>query len=173
MIEKINKFREYLDYIEEHYNNVQKAWKIINDKCQNKGFRFIYDDFVWHTIDSEVKAHDLSKLSSEEFTQYRQFFFPCEGEDKDKALFKKAWEHHKANNEHHWQTWTERHEKNPYADAFLIMNIVDWVAMGIKFNDTAKDYYEKNKADIKLPDWAIELMYKVFDCIYPCDGKNI
>ena len=81
---------EYLDYIEEHYNNVQEAWKIINDKCQNKGFRFIYDDFVWHTIDSEVKAHDLSKLSPEEFTQYRQFFFPCDGEEKDEALFKKA-----------------------------------------------------------------------------------
>lgn len=172
MIEKIKKFREYIDYIEEHYNNVQKAWALINEKCPNK-FRFIHDDFVWHTIDAEVKAHDLSKLSSEEFTQYRQFFFPCEGEEKNKDLFKQAWEHHKNQNEHHWQTWTEKHKENPYADAFLVMNIVDWVAMGFKFNDTAKGYYEKNKHEINLPDWAIKLMYEIFDCIYPSEGKNI
>jgi hypothetical protein len=167
MIEKIKKFREYLDYIEEHYNNVQKAWSLINEKCKDKSFRFMYDDFVWGTIDAEVKAHDLSKLSEQEFTQYRQWFFPCESETKDKALFDSAWEHHKLMNEHHWQNWTVKHTKSPYADAFLIMNIVDWVAMGIKFNDTAKDYYEKNKKDIDLPQWAVELMYKVFDCIYP------
>jgi len=173
MIDKIQKFREYLDYIEEHYNNVQKAWKLINDTCQQKGFRFIYDDFVWHTIDAEVKAHDSSKLSENEFTQYRQFFFPTENETKDKGLFKKAWEHHKEKNEHHWQTWTNKHSENPYSDAFLVMNLVDWVAMGFKFNDTAKGYYEKNKHEIELPEWAIKLMYEIFDCIYPCDGKNI
>lgn len=166
MIEKIQKFREYLDYIEEHYNNVQKAWALINEKCQNKGFRFISDDFVWHTIDAEVKNHDISKLSEEEFTQYRQYFFPCENEVKDGLLFAKAWEHHKQENEHHWQTWTVKHEGNPYADAFLVMNVVDWVAMGFKFGPTAKEYYEENKDGIDLPEWAIELMYKIFDCIY-------
>ena len=34
-------------------------------------------------------------------------------------------------------------------------------------------YYEKNKHEISLPDWAIKLMYEIFDCIYPSDGKNI
>jgi hypothetical protein len=164
MKEKIQKFREYLDYIEEHYNNVQKAWKLINDKCKRKGFRFIYDDFVWHMIDTEVKQHDISKLSEEEFTQYRQYFFPCKDETKDKDLFKKAWEHHKQKNEHHWQTWTKN--KGIYSDAYLVMNIVDWVAMGMKFNDTAKAYYEKNKDEINMPEWAIALMYEIFDCIY-------
>lgn len=166
MEEKIKKFREYLDYIDENYNHVQKAWKLINDKCPNDKFRFISDDFVWGTIDSEVKSHDLSKLSAEEFTQYRQFFFPCENEKKDKDLFKIAWGHHKKHNDHHWQTWTEKYKDHPYAEAFLIMNIVDWVAMGFKFGDTAKDYYEKNKNEIKLPEWAIKLMYEIFDCIY-------
>ena len=166
MKNKIQKFREYLDYIERHYDNVQKAWKLINDKCSNNEFRFISDDYVWHLIDGEVKGHDLSKLSEQEFTQYRQFFYPTDIETKDKDLFKKAWEHHKENNIHHWQSWTELHKNNPYADAFLIMNLVDWIAMGFEFNDTARDYYENNKKDINLPDWAIELMNKVFDCVY-------
>jgi len=51
------------------------------------------------------------------------------------------------------------------------MNVIDWVAMGFKFNDTAKEYYEKNKHEINLPDWAIKLMYEIFDCIYTSDGK--
>ncbi len=56
MKEKIKKHREYLDYIEEHYDNVQKAWALINEKCERKGFRWMWDDFVWGTIDAEVKA---------------------------------------------------------------------------------------------------------------------
>lgn len=166
MLDKIKKTREYLDYIERHYNNVQKAWKLINDNCKN-GFRFISDDFVWHSIDVAVKNHDLSKLSKEEFTQYRQYFFPTESEEKDKDQFKSAWENHKRENPHHWQNWTVKHKDHMYADIFLVENIVDWVAMGFEFNDTALSYYEKNKDEINLPEWAIELMYKIFDCIYP------
>ena len=165
MIKKINKFREYLDYIEEHYNNIQKAWKLINDKCQNKGFAFISDDNLWFAIDSEVKHHDKSKLSMQEFTQYRQFFFPCENEKKDRDLFKNAWEHHKIKNSHHWQTWTMDGYGNDKQVAF-IHNLVDWIVMGFKFGDTARDYYENNKDEIKLPKWAVKLMYEIFDCIY-------
>lgn len=166
MIEEIKKFREYLDYIEDHYNNVQKAWKLINDKCQGKGFHWIYDDNLWFAIDGEVKHHDLSKLSENEFTQYRQFFFPTIKEQKNKELFKTAWEHHKINNDHHWETWTQYGFGKAKQELALIHNIIDWVAMGFKFNDTAKDYYEKNKEEIKLPKWAIKLMYQIFECIY-------
>lgn len=164
MIEKIQKFREYLDYIERHYNNVQKAWKLIQDKC--KDYHFIYDDNLFFQLDAEIKTHDISKLSADEFTQYRQFFFPCKNKQKDKNLFKSAWEHHKIENSHHWQTWTMEGFENAKQELALIHNIVDWVAMGFEFNDTAKSYYEKNKLEIDLPKWAIELMYKIFNCIY-------
>lgn len=165
MIEKIRKFREYLDYIEEHYNNVQKAWKLIQKKCKN--MHFIYDDRLFFELDFAIKNHDISKLSEHEFTQYRQFFFPCENEKKDKELMDTAWEHHKINNDHHWQTWTlHGYGSDAKRELALIHNICDWVAMGFKFGDTAKDYYEKNKHEINLPDWAIELMYDIFELIY-------
>lgn len=166
MKEKIQKFREYLDYIEEHYNNVQKAWALVKDKCPNNKFRFLHDDYVYWSIDSEVKSHDLSKLSSEEFTQYRQYFFPTEDEEGDEELMEKAWEHHKECNNHHWEHWTEKQAGNPYADIFVVLMVIDWVAMGFKFGDTAKDYYESHKDEIKLPDWAVKLMYEIFECIY-------
>lgn len=172
---KIAKFREYLDYFERHYDNVQKAWALINERCDNKGFRFMYDDFVWHVIDAEVKAHDDSKLSAEEFTQYRNFYFPAENEEKDLDAYLFAWEHHKACNEHHWQNWTVKYSKDPYGDAFLVMNIVDWVAMGFEFGDTARSYYEKNKETINIPEWGVKLMCEIFDCIYsePLSSQEI
>ena len=174
MLDKIQKFREYLDYVERHYSNVQKAWKLIDDKCANKGFKWHWDDFLWHHIDQRVKQHDLSKLSSEEFTQYRQFFYPTKDEVKDKDLFKSAWKHHKENNDHHWQNWTNENSTNPYFEIVcLVENIIDWVAMGFEFNDTAKSYYEKNKEEIKLPEWAIKEMYLIFDCIYPVEKKAL
>lgn len=167
MEEKIQKFREYLDYIEEHYNNVQKAWKLINDKCQGKDFPFICYDCRWNEIDSNIKKHDLSKLSMEEFTQYRQFFFPCKDEEKNKELFMQGWDHHQEVNHHHWQKWTKTDTCNSvYQEVAFIENICDWVAMGLKFGDTARDYYEKNRDNIELPKWAEKYMYGIFECIY-------
>jgi len=164
MIEQIQKFREYLNYIEEHYTNVQRAWKLLQEKC--KSMNFIYDDALFFELDAQIKQHDLSKLSAQEFTQYRQFFFPTENEEKNKALFKEAWEHHKINNDHHWQTWTLEGFGKSKQELALIHNIVDWVAMGFKFDDTAKAYYEKNKEEINFPKWAIDYMYEIFELIY-------
>jgi hypothetical protein len=119
----------------------------------------------------------MSKLSPEEFTQYRQYFFPTEEEKREAARmgisskmmfkndFNKAWEHHKKNNPHHWETWTE-YADSSLAEIYLIENIIDWIAMGFKFGDTAKDYYERNKDEIVLPEWAIEYMYDIFECLY-------
>lgn len=174
MLDKIGKFREYLDYLEEHYNNVQKAWKIIKDKCPSGKFRFLYDDYSYWVIEAAVLDHDVSKLSAEEFTQYRQFFFPTEEEEdngkKDKDLMKTAWEHHKSVNNHHWENWTKELCSSPCVDVFVVLMVIDWMAMGIKFKNTARDYYEKNKDKIVLPEWAITLMYEIFDYVYP---KNI
>lgn len=166
MIEKINKTREYLDYIEQHYLNVQKAWELINQKCGNE-FRFMHDDFVWHSIDSAIQKHDMSKLSSNEFIQYRERFFPCSYEnDINKNEFESAWEHHKRHNDHHWQNWTINHKNNPYADIFVVHMAVDWIAMSIKYNNSALDYYNSIRNEIKLPNWANELVIHILNMIY-------
>jgi len=165
--EKIAKFREYLDYFERHYDNVQKAWALVNEKCQGKDFRFMSDDFVWGSIDEAIKMHDESKLSMQEFTQYRNYFFPAGGEEKDKLSFDFAWDHHLDQNEHHWQNWTQRQESGMmYADIFLVQMVCDWMAVGFEKGDTAKSYYEKNKESIHLPEWSVKLMYRIFDCVY-------
>ena len=163
MLELLAKTREYLDYVERHYNNVQKAWKELNEKCKGHGFNWLYDDVIWHEINENIKIHDASKLSRYEFVNYRQFFYPTKDEVKDKELMDYGWQHHVEQNPHHWQNWTIHH---PNSIVYLIENICDWMAMGYEFGDTAKEYYENNKSKIDLPKWAIDEMYKIFDIIY-------
>jgi hypothetical protein len=163
MIEKIRKTRAYLDYLEEHYNNVQRAWDLIKEKC--KDMRFIYDDFYYHQIDARVKNHDDSKLSKLEFCQYREFFYPVNEMEKKNSGFKEAWDNHIILNAHHWENWA----KNPdltHKEIFVVENIIDLVAMGFRFQDNAKDYFVKNKLDNEWPDWAVKLAIEIFKRIY-------
>lgn len=169
------KTREYLDYLEEHYDNVQKAWKEIQVKCDRKGFDFIYDDYKFHTLDAMIKEHDISKLSLSEFCQYRKKFFPNELESKQKEVpeFKEAWEHHYNNNPHHWENWANKKYYNPSESTFHCVHmVVDWVAMGYKFKDNAREYYKRNKKTIILPEWAEGFINEIFDCLYGKEGAE-
>ena len=114
--ELVNSTRKYLDYVENHYDNVQKAFSEFTRRLSSpKGYKK-YDKFVWHikyyddwayaVLQSIIANHDLSKLDKEEFTAYRDNFYPLSEESKqaNKEEFDKAWEHHKENNAHHWQS---------------------------------------------------------------------
>lgn len=165
-LEVIKKTQEYLDYIKEHVTNVNKAWIEVQSKC--KDMRFIWDDFYFISIDSEISYHDLSKLSEYEFVQYRKAFYPV-NEETDFNI-DQAWEHHKKNNPHHWENWTSI---KPYSDAdwevHCVHMVIDWIAMGYKFGNTAKDYYENNKDKINIPDYAVSFINKIFDRVYTKD----
>jgi len=161
-LELIKKSREYLDYLEEHLLNVRKAWKELQLKC--KDMRFIYDDYVYNWIGGEVEEHDLSKLSEAEFVQYRKVFFPTEHEPE--YSLSKAFNHHILKNPHHWEYWTDRSTSDPVEwEVHCVHMVIDWMAMAYKFGDTAKEYYEKNKGRIKLPEYAINFIYEIFQRI--------
>jgi hypothetical protein len=82
--------------------------------------------------------------------------------EKDKEEFNAAWENHKEKNPHHWENWTKK--EGGWVCNCVCM-VVDWMAMGMKFNDTPREYYEKNKDKIKLPNYAIKFMYKIFELL--------
>lgn len=162
IIEQIKKTREYLDYVEEHVLNVQKAWNVLKEKC--KTMRFIWDDFYYFSITDEIYRHDLSKLSENEFIQYRKSFYPTNLEEK--YNMSTAWEHHKKHNPHHWENWTTKTLIHPNTwEIYCVHMVCDWMAMGYKFGDTAKQYYESNKEKIKLPKYAINFIYEIFNAI--------
>ena len=175
ILEKIKKTREYLDYVEEHYNNVQKAFDMFLkrvDKVQelynkdkekykdmycNKYYDvvlYIADDWRYEALRQSVLEHDLSKLSHEEFIPYREHFFNIDNKEKELSTlsFEKAWQHHKETNEHHWQNRTYYHKPIKGQELLwlqeIIHNVLDWVAMAIKFNEPFDGYYNKNKSNM-------------------------
>ena len=151
----IEKIREYLDYLEEHLENVRKAFCELSVICD--GMWWVVDDMSWHTLRNEVEWHDVSKFSKEEFAQYRAHFFPVSDEDKRSSGMLDAWEHHKQENPHHHETVRHRLD--------VIHMIIDWTAMGYKFGDTAQQYYEKHQHKISLTDDQVATMYDMFDRI--------
>lgn len=149
----IQSSRDYLDYLEEHIENVRKAFIELSGKCS--GMAWGGDDMTWHTIRQQVCFHDISKLTKEEFVQYRDSFYPVKEGDKEKSGFDAAWENHKKLNHHHHETAAN------YLD--IIHMVIDWTAMGYKFGDTAQEYYEANKDRIVIKEKALyNFMYEIF-----------
>ncbi len=161
------KIREYCDYIDEHLHNVAKAWSILQETCRDDNI--IYDDHLFFVTDQMIKDHDLSKVSPEEFIQYQRNFFPVE--KKDDTGFEAALGHHLLHNGHHWEKWAEIKCQFPNEWAcHCACMICDWLAMSMKFGDTARVYYDKNKDRIIIPDYADRYIYKIFamiEVVYP------
>jgi hypothetical protein len=163
-LEVIQKTKEYLDYVEEHVKNVQKAWEVIKKHCTD--LPFVYNEKIRKHIDLEIELHDLSKLSAMELVQYRNNFYPCDDEPKNEKAFARAWEHHKHNNHHHWEMWTTKIYEGNMKAINTVHNVCDWVAMGIKFGDSAIEYYENNKSTIDISAEGMHFMADIFDRIY-------
>ena len=121
---------KYLLYVLEHKWNVFKV-------AMSKGMFF-------HAF-----THDLSKFTKEEFIPYAKYFY--KDKEKYENEFQIAWMHHYRNNFHHWQFWLNRDgEPTEMPLKYINQMIVDWEAMSLKFGDSAREYYIKNKEDIKL-----------------------
>lgn len=167
MKELLKQTQAYLDYVQKHYDCVQKAWTLIKEKCPD--LWFVDSAGMPLILDAMVLEHDKSKLSVAEFVPYRRSFYPVESEQdpvgkvitKDK--FNKAWEHHKANNPHHWQHWTAI--QNPgvrVLELHCIHMVVDWVGMALQRGNPFAQYYRKNKDEIHIPLWAHEYVEEIF-----------
>lgn len=151
--------RAYCDYIDRHLLNVSTSWIRLAEAC--KDMRFVYDDYVFHSIDAEVRTHDLSKFSEAEFIQYQRTFYPAEGLAPGSLGL--AWIHHQEENPHHWQRWTREKYTSPYeAEVHCVGMVIDWMAMGLEFDNTAEEYYESHKDEIHLPRWAASFIGEIF-----------
>ena len=153
--EYIKQTRAYCDYLEEHFNNIALAFDEVYSKC--KHLPFFTDDFNYHTLYHQIELHDISKFSSEEFTQYRTKFFPTTEELSYVKDFDKAWKHHYTNNSHHWESAT--------TEIDVVHMIIDWTAMSYKFGGTAQSYYEANQNKIKLKRDLVPFMYSIFNTL--------
>lgn len=141
-MEKDLKEKEYLTYIHEHISNVKIASiKYGPQLCELLNVSHIQ-------LMMNITNHDQSKYSPEEFDGYRQYFYTCSNEEKNKELFDQAWIYHQNHNPHHPEYWIDRSEDGTIKDMpplYIAEMLLDWEAMSMKFNNTTYDYYMKNK----------------------------
>jgi len=172
-LEEIEAFRKYLNCLEAHLHNVHKAWEEFRIKCGR--LSIITDDHMFWSLDGEVQRHDLSKFSPGELLQYRRKFYPTSGEsragtDEEDAWIQDALDHHIAVNRHHWQSWKQLLDvptNQKEVEIHCAHLVIDWMATEAAYPGTAsvREYYEKVKQDMDLPEWANTLIEEMITMV--------
>lgn len=157
--EKQLKEKEYLAYINEHIANVRLAYeKYGKQLCEVL-------NISQYELLSNINKHDQSKYLEIEFNGYRQYFYPCSDETKDKTLFDLAWIHHQNHNPHHPEYWIDRSSsKYKIMDmplVYIAEMLLDWQAMKIKFGGNNYEYYIENRDTKPFSDNTKAILDKV------------
>ena len=152
--EQKQKEDEYKEYVDEHVQNVKRAWKKLS---QNKKFKeYIktvtdHEKLLYTFVDTLIENHDYTKYGIDEWEGYRKWYFPVDEQEKEDAtrLQEMAWEHHYENNPHHWDCWYKHNNIDEMLLEYVIEMCCDWIAMSMKFGSNALDWYHSQK-DIVL-----------------------
>lgn len=149
----MNAFNEqeekYYDYIIEHTANVRKAYELLKE--------IIYlSDKEKADLKTQIKNHDLSKFTDDEFVAYCDYFYGERTEEVKKA-FDYAWLLHQHRNPHHWQHWLLKQDDGTFKalempNKYVVEMVCDWWAFSIKKQDYCEilNWYEKNKETMIL-----------------------
>lgn len=159
---KLDQELKYREYIKEHKANVLAAYNMYGEQLASR--LGISLSILW----LNVKMHDESKYSDEEYNAYRRKFFPCSFEKANPKDFEMAWHHHLSSNPHHPEYWTYVDDnKEPrildMPDIYIAEMLLDWQAMSMKFNNTIREYYEKNRDSKPISDDTKKKIDSVID----------
>ena len=179
-LEKNQKQEEYIDYIETHRENVQKAYEkyfiplidqdIDLKSCSNEEFQEGLKE-----AQNNIGFHDESKYSDIEFEPYRLRFYPTEEENialqsadarqQQQVDFEAAWYHHYTNNPHHPKYWVQEDGSIKDMDIkYIIEMLCDWLSFG----DDIRVWYA-NKADSEKKAMSVrtrEITEELMELIY-------
>lgn len=154
---------KYLEYLEGHIGNVQKALELLN----TLDIPFVNDNIS--ELRSIVNKHDASKYEEPEWSAYLHHFYP---ENDEEALmseeFEQACKHHIQTNPHHWDYWIEDDKLINDIDEreyrlYTIERICDWTAMAAQHDEGPTDFWNANKEFIIQPDYANEMVEEIIN----------
>lgn len=178
---KQEKIKEYEDYINEHIENVHKAYdRIVKN--------FVKDEFTAEQLkqlETNLDNHDKDKVIPFMFDAYRRNHLPINDKEKEDADedYDIAWSYHKHVNPHHWEYWlnnagefaqniNEEDMKLAYAEM-----LCDWLSFGFKKEKESatgestefETWYNESKKNIKihpqLEDWLNDKISQIIDFI--------
>ena len=168
----------YTDYVKSHIENVQKGYEYFKENLPE----YIDDlEIPEEEMDQQIKEHDKSKYSNEEFDAYAEHF---NGKNKGKSEeedpeYAAAWKHHYTNNPHHPEYWGK--EKDMPLSCIIEM-ICDWWSFSWKRGDLYEivEWWREHKPEKSqyLSDETIskvdEIVNRLCDSFqkYPCIKDN-
>jgi len=149
---------KYNLYLNEHKANTMKAFGWLCEHVINADD--MLTEFCIERVARNIKEHDESKYSEEEYSAYDWYFY-SEHQDDYLDKFNKAWLHHIHNNPHHWQHWVLINDdaelgnvalEMPYE--YVVEMICDWWSFSWKTGNLYEifNWYENNKKHIVLHD---------------------
>lgn len=155
---------KYYEYIIEHVANVRKAFALLKE--------IVYlTDREKEDLETQMKNHDLSKYTEEEFSAYCDYFYGERTEEVKKA-FDYAWLLHQHHNPHHWQHWLLKQDDGTnkaleMPKKYIIEMVCDWWAFSIKKQDYCEilNWYEKNKYTMILGPKTKEAVEDILEAI--------
>lgn len=157
--------KKYLDYLEGHIGNVAEALELFIDS----GIPYVVENA--DRLRDIVKEHDKSKYEEPEWTGYLHHFYPTSEEDSLKIEeFDEATRHHVENNKHHWNYWVKDNELVDDIDEeeyklYCVERCADWCAMSIQNDNDVLDWYNANKASIKMPEYGYSLCEEILKAV--------
>lgn len=163
-IERCEKEKEYMEYINQHIRLVKKAFALYfaplffqNNVSSLFGDREL--KIAIQDVAKNIDNHDASKFGDSEFDGYRAYYYPTrrelDGDEKYKAdleeRYQECWKHHYKTNEHHPMYWVDEETNTPRDMSLkaIIEMICDWEAMSLKFNSDTIKWYEEEAEDEK------------------------
>lgn len=144
--------KKYTEYLNTHIENVKKAF--------NDNIDIFMTHFSKNDVDlarENIKSHDKSKFSLEEFDGYLDKFYPSKyyrisDETAININYDMAWLHHYTHNLHHPEYWVFI-DSNPKTEPslrlmemspeYLIEMICDWESFSYTGKGTAYEFYHK------------------------------
>lgn len=144
---RVEKEREYIDYIRKHKANVIKAFdEMTSDSYLND----VYNSDIVNALNELkyiIEEHDDSKFSDEEFDAYRANFYPVNDQEKEdnEDAFKLAWEHHYKVNDHHPEHWIIDGIAHDMSLRAILEMICDWQSFYYIGKGGAQEYWNKIK----------------------------
>lgn len=149
---------KYHDYINNHIKLVQEVYYRSIEAFEDV-FPDVYINFsTISELIENLRHHDSSKTSFNEFWPYALRFFPTNNIppelEKFKGGFDLAWLHHANSNPHHPAYWVlaDNDEIKIFdmPDIYIIEMLCDWMAMSKYYNSTTLEYWKSESAQ-KLP----------------------
>ena len=140
----VQKREEYLRYINEHIENVKRAYDIFVSIDWDESI-ISHDDLV--LLGDRIKRHDESKYSDEEFEGFRMHFHSINEKEKQEHQeeYDEAWKHHYMTNDHHPEHWVHDGIVEEMSITAIAEMICDWQAMSFKYGGTCLSWYNTIK----------------------------